>query len=192
MSTTGSVKSALRRRLLASRAAMAEPARRVASARIRMLLMTLPELTSARALLAFAPTPVEVDIDPLLRERLAAGVDLLVPWVEGSELRLGLVRDLDADLEAGWRGVREPRARARRPAPPRLVEAALVPGVGFDARGHRLGHGGGHFDRLLAGVSPRAPLVGVAYACQLVAEVPVEEHDVALDAVVTEAGVVRP
>lgn len=190
MSTTGSVKSALRRRLLGSRALLTEPARQVASARIRMLLMTLPELASARALLAFAPTRAEVDIDDLLHNRIDAGVDVLLPWVDGPELRLARVGDLGRDLSPGWRGVREPRRRDH-PVPPALAEAALVPGVGFDRAGHRLGYGGGHFDRLLASLRPGTPTVGVAYACQLVEEVPVEGHDVAVDAVVTEAGIVR-
>jgi 5-formyltetrahydrofolate cyclo-ligase len=153
--------------------------------------MTLPEVTAARVLLAYAPTPREVDIDPLLRERIAAGTRLLLPWVDGEGLHLGTVGDLDADLSPGWRGVREPRVDARFAVAPEQVEAALVPGVGFDRSGHRLGYGSGHFDRLLARLRRATPLIGVAYACQLVEEVPAEGHDVAVGVIVTEAGLVR-
>jgi 5-formyltetrahydrofolate cyclo-ligase len=63
-----------------------------------------------------------------------------------------------------------------------------VPLLGFDARGHRLGWGKGFYDRYLAGPGAGAFAVGVAFACQRVDVVPVEEHDRALAAVVTERG----
>ena len=63
------------------------------------------------------------------------------------------------------------------------LDLALVPGLGFDARGHRLGRGKGHYDRLLAGFTGMK--IGVAFDFQIVTEVPREPHDIALDAVVT-------
>lgn len=191
MSTTGSVKSALRSRLLAARAGLGEPVRRAASAQVCALLKTLPEVASARALLAYAPFGTELDVEPLLRERIAAGVGVFLPFVDGEGLGVARVRDLGADIEPGWRGVREPRAGRRRPARPDRLQAAIVPGIGFDRSGHRLGYGGGHFDRLLAALPPSAPLVGVAFACQVVDAVPAETHDVAVDLLVTEEGVLR-
>lgn len=166
-------------------------AREAASARIRALVMNLPEVTATRAMLAFASTGTEVDLDPLLRGQIEAGVQVLIPWVEGPVLLLAAVRDLDDELAPGFRGVREPRPGARRAVTPERVDVALVPGVGFDRHGHRLGYGGGHFDRLLATLRPGTPLIGVAYACQVVEEIPVEGHDVAVDALVTETGLVR-
>lgn len=63
----------------------------------------------------------------------------------------------------------------------------VVPGLAFTADGRRLGQGGGHYDRFLTGVSPQCLLVGVAFAEQLVMDIPVESHDVVLDAVVSDA-----
>lgn len=192
MSTTGSVKSALRSRLLAARAGLAVPARRDASAEVCALLLTLPEVTAARALLAFAPFGSEVDVEPLLRDRLAAGVGVFLPFVQPQGIGIARVRDLAADLEPGWRGVREPRGAGRRAARTDRVQAAIVPGVGFDRAGHRLGYGGGFFDRLLARLRPDVPVVAVAFACQIVDAVPTEGHDVPVDVVVTEEGIIRP
>ncbi len=66
------------------------------------------------------------------------------------------------------------------------IELVVTPGVAFDRRGGRLGRGRGYYDRLLA--STRAVKVGVGYDFQLVDEVPVEPHDVTMDAVITESG----
>jgi 5-formyltetrahydrofolate cyclo-ligase len=109
----------------------------------------------------------------------------------GEDLAIARVRDLAADLAPGWRGVREPRSSGRRPARVERLDAAIVPGVAFDRRGHRLGYGGGHFDRLLARLRPAAVAVGVAFDTQLVEEIPTEPWDRAVDFVVTESGLLR-
>jgi 5-formyltetrahydrofolate cyclo-ligase len=65
----------------------------------------------------------------------------------------------------------------------------LVPGRAFDRAGTRLGRGGGAYDRILAGL--QAPKIGVAFACQLVENLPREPHDVPMDAVVTSREIIR-
>lgn len=93
-------------------------------------------------------------------------------------------------LAPGFRGIPEPP-----PDAPALDLVALdliaVPGLGFDADGRRLGQGGGYYDRLLGDPRRRAVAVGVGFDCQIVDRVPVAEHDVGLDAIVTERGVAR-
>lgn len=69
------------------------------------------------------------------------------------------------------------------------IDLLLVPGLGFDARGNRLGQGGGFYDRVLAAAGPETEIVGVAYAVQCVPELPVEPHDQPVHRVVTEEGV---
>lgn len=70
-------------------------------------------------------------------------------------------------------------------------EVVIVPLVGFDARGYRLGYGGGFYDRTLAGLRARHPVlaVGFAFAAQELAEVPIDQYDQRLDVIVTEAGI---
>ena len=70
---------------------------------------------------------------------------------------------------------------------PAIIDFVLVPGLAFDRRGGRLGYGGGFYDKLLAdGLSQGAWLVAGAFECQMVEKVPVDEHDMPMDVVVTE------
>jgi 5-formyltetrahydrofolate cyclo-ligase len=73
-------------------------------------------------------------------------------------------------------------------------ELLIVPLLAFDAAGRRLGYGGGFYDRTLAALRARGPVraIGLAYAAQQVGEVPADATDQPLDAIVTEAGVLRP
>lgn len=71
---------------------------------------------------------------------------------------------------------------------PLLVDLAIVPGVAFTSAGGRLGQGGGWYDRFLVRLRPEALTVGVCFVEQVLAELPVEAHDVDLDRVVTDAG----
>ncbi|MDX1658870.1 MAG: 5-formyltetrahydrofolate cyclo-ligase, partial [Nitriliruptorales bacterium] len=86
-------------------------------------------------------------------------------------------------LTLGYKGIREPAGPKVDPA---IVEIALIPGVAFDVMGGRLGHGGGHYDRLLATLPHGALRIGVAFSCQLVPRVPRSPVDEPVDIVITE------
>ena len=82
--------------------------------------------------------------------------------------------------------------RVRRAScPPGAAFAECALRLAFDARGGRLGYGGGFYDALLGGLSERPPLIAAAIGVQVVERVPTEEHDVLVDLVVTETGPVR-
>jgi 5-formyltetrahydrofolate cyclo-ligase len=72
------------------------------------------------------------------------------------------------------------------PPDPRSIDVVIVPGTAFTAAGDRLGQGGGWYDRFLARVRPDCVTIGVGFAPQLVSELPVEDHDIRLDLVVTD------
>ncbi len=76
------------------------------------------------------------------------------------------------------------------PVDPVMVDVVIAPGLGFDPRGNRLGYGKGHYDGYLRRIRPEVPRIGIAYAAQIVDEVPAGERDERMDMVVTEAGVV--
>lgn len=181
-------KQAVRQRLLAARGAVG--ARADAAAAVCDRLAQLPELVGVQVVAGYAAHGSEISIDDALRRLLANGVTVCLPWVQGSGLGLGAVGDLDDDLAPGWRGVREP-CLPRRPVRPQALDAVLAPGVGFDARGNRLGYGGGHFDRLLGRLRRGIPVIGVAFDEQVVTRLPVQAHDRPVDVVVTPTRTLR-
>lgn len=91
-----------------------------------------------------------------------------------------------AAMARGFWGIPVPaEARAVRP------DVVIAPMVGHDAQGYRLGYGGGYYDRTLAALSPRPLVVGVAYAASFLPTIHPLGHDIPMDVVVTEAGIVR-
>ncbi len=147
-------------------------------------MLAAPAWQAARAVLLFAPLAREPDIAALLADALASGKLLALPRFNSATgvYEAVQVRELARELVPGPFGVREPAAHCPLVAMNRL-DLALVPGLGFDARGHRLGRGKGHYDRLLASFTGMK--IGVAFDLQVVAAVPCEPHDIALAAVVT-------
>lgn len=176
-------KSALRRELRARRDALTD--REARSAAICARLAALPELQSARAVHCYLPIRSEVDSRPLLKELLLIGKPVIVPIVRAGskELAHAWLDDLAAEeLETAGFGTLQPRNS--RPARLGDWDLTIVPMLGFDRRGYRIGYGQGFYDRLLAAMT--ATSVGLAFAAQEVAALPVEDHDAALDFIVTE------
>ena len=71
----------------------------------------------------------------------------------------------------------------------RDVDLIMVPGVAFDRRGARMGHGFGYYDKLLEHARPDSPLVALAFECQLFPEIPTQSHDVFMDKIITEQAI---
>jgi len=164
------------------------PAERArASARAVARLVTLPELETARTVALYGALPDEADPSPLVDVLHARGVTVLLPRVTGDELELVGFTTIEG-LSRGYRGVSEPVGPATANAE---VDLIVVPGLAFDLGGGRLGQGGGHYDRLLALLPVAALRVGLCLQCQVVAEVPTDDHDARMDVVVTETGVWR-
>ena len=126
--------------------------------------------------------PGEPATEVLLADLLARKARAAVPARCGKSYRWAWV-DETTRWRNGAHGIPEPvQAQRADPAGLRII---VVPGVAFDSRGGRLGHGGGHFDRLLA-QSPGALLVGLCFETRRVAAVPLASHDIPMDVVVTE------
>lgn len=98
------------------------------------------------------------------------------------------VRDPETGLEEN---PYHPQPKGGAPVGPEELDAVLVPGIAFDERGGRLGRGHGVFDRFLRRLRPAAVKIGVGYETQVFGELAVDEHDVAIDVLITEAKVRR-
>ena len=187
-------KAVARARFRAARDGCPAPDRSRADALIAQRLLELPELSSARLVLAYSPIGSEVDVRPVVRALIGEGRAVALPrTLDHGRLAWYEVRPGDV-LECGALGVPEPAAdEARRVDPYRPDAVALVPGIAFDARGARIGYGGGYYDRFLAAFPGTA--VGLArescIAPDLCALGAVEEHDVPVEAVLTERRLIR-
>ena len=186
-------KRALRERVLRARDSLPAAARAEAGAAIVRMLTARPDYGAARALLLTLPYGSEWDTRLLLTVALEQGKTVAVPRVnlERRMLDLHVVRDLGRDVEPGYRGIPEPHA-GRPTMELAAIDWVLVPGVAFDLRGHRIGYGGGYYDRLLPALPRSAACVAAAFELQIVDEVPTAPHDFALDAIVTELRVIVP
>lgn len=173
--------------------ALDAPTRAEASAAIRAHIAREIGKRAPRRIAIFFSSPREPDLRPLA-DSLAATHELFAPRVnaEGVMVWHRLERrsgGISGGVRRGAFGVGEPDPDANpETATPGELEMILVPGVAFDARGVRLGRGGGHFDRTLAEAAG-ARKIGVAFGVQIVTEVPREPHDVPMNALVTEGGV---
>jgi len=179
------LKARMRRAVAALTLALSPEARLSASARICEALAE--RFTGDAPLLAYLADEREVDLDGLIRSRLARGQRVAAPrcdWDRGTFLpaALGSIED----VEVRRHGVREPREGVVI-APDDLC-AAIVPGVAFDRLGGRLGRGGGFYDRFLAGLPRGVARVGVCFDSQIVDRAPRGAHDVPVDALLTESG----
>ncbi|HEX6230719.1 MAG TPA: 5-formyltetrahydrofolate cyclo-ligase [Actinomycetota bacterium] len=181
-------KRALRREMLARRDALSERERARASEAIADRVASLPEVRVARSVMAFWSFGSEVDTRPLLARIHGAGKAVCLPRIHEGEVVPVEHRPGDPVTPTSF-GAMEPAGG--RVVRPEELDVVVTPGVAFDRRGHRVGYGGGYYDRLLARVGPEAATVGIAFAIQVVDEVPAGGSDRRVDAVVTEREVIR-
>jgi 5-formyltetrahydrofolate cyclo-ligase len=136
----------------------------------------------ASTMLLYYPLPDEVDVRPLIQMAYQAGHRVLLPVVVGDDLELRLYEG-EESLRAGAYNIMESVGSLFRSEEYEQIQLAIVPGMAFDATGHRLGRGKGYYDRLLPQLTA-AYKVGVCYPFQFVADVPSEDHDVTMNEVV--------
>ena len=171
--------------LIGRREALPQGERQELQARIIDLLQTrFPELE--RGLIGFYwPIRSEIGLHALIRRLVGRGAGAALPAVvdKGAPLEFRAWRPGDR-LERGFWNI--PVPAERRVVGPTVL---LVPLVGFDQDGYRLGYGGGYYDRTLAAITPRPRAIGVGYELGRLETIHPQPHDMPMDAIVTEAGV---
>jgi 5-formyltetrahydrofolate cyclo-ligase len=175
-------KSELRRRILAARRERSPELTAVASRAICDQIERLVGFHLAHHLVAYAARPGEIDPSALVASGIGRGCAVYFPRV--IETGLEFLAALPEALRPGAYGVAEPQGGPRL-SPETHGITFLVPGLTFDGDGARLGRGGGHYDRALAGY-PGALRIGLVHDTDLTTAVPCDTWDQRVDGVVTE------
>lgn len=162
------------------------------SARIAQNLYSVPAYREANAVMFFISFGSEVDTGQMIKETMKRGKLALAPKAvpETKELIPSEIYDPDRDLVPGAYNIPEPGPETLRPRDPEIIDLLIVPGVGFDLEGGRLGYGGGYYDRFFERLRPGVPLVALAFEMQIRPYVPLDQWDRRVDLIITEKRII--
>ena len=172
-------KKALRSKIREQKRAMTQAQIEEASCKLGEMFLKTELYRNAKTIYGYLPYNQEVRTVPMLMQALADGKQVAVPKVYEDEMRFIYLEDL-SQVEKGYAGIPEPIAD--EPVAHDPTALVLMPGLAFDREGHRIGYGGGFYDKFLA-AEPNHPTVALCYAFQMVDELPTEEFDVPVDLV---------
>lgn len=154
--------------------------------KIKDNLFGLEQYKKSKTIMFFVSFNSEVDTHDMIKEALK-NKTVVVPKVIHQEIEPSVIIDFDNLMPAKF-GILEPIELMKIAY--KNIDLVLVPGIVFDREGHRIGYGFGYYDKFLAKV-PKAVKIGLAFDFQVVDKIPKEMHDVPVDLIVTDKGVVE-
>jgi 5-formyltetrahydrofolate cyclo-ligase len=184
-------KSTLRRLLRDRLAAMSAADRHTKSVAACGLITHSPEFAAAHVVMIYLSTPIEVDASSIALKAWQTGKTVVVPKVSWDQRRMLPVEisSLHDPMTTTGPGVREPADG--NPCPVDIIDLVVVPGLGFTEKGHRIGRGMGFYDRFLGQNEFIGTSCGLGFEEQVMAELPVLDHDIPLSMLVTDRGIRR-
>jgi 5-formyltetrahydrofolate cyclo-ligase len=184
------MKKTLREQLLSRRKALAHAEVLAKSMKIKHRLFASPWYRDACTILFYVSYNNEVSTHEMIQESLINGKNVIVPKINTQNKALIISRLLCwDDLCPGVYSILEPKNDCVREVPVSSIDLCIIPGVVFDCKGNRIGHGGGYYDRLLQ-TKCHAHRIGLAFELQIVKSIPVERHDVKVETIITEERVI--
>lgn len=187
------MKTELKEKIFEKRNVLSKEAVKEKSSRIRESVCLLKEFKNSKNILFYVSFNNEVDTHEIIKELLKNNQKrIIIPFVQKNKiiLQLSELEDFN-DLEPKTFGILEPKDDKIKKFDPGNVELVIVPGIAFDRRGHRIGYGLGHYDRFLAGLKKKTKKIALAFDFQIIDKIPEEEHDIAMDIIVTNKEVIR-
>lgn len=172
-------KKELRRTIRERKRAMTEEEIIARSEALGVLFAQSEAYKAAKTIYGYLPYNQEVRTVPMLEQALKDGKRVAVPKVYDDEMKFLYLDDL-TKVEKGYAGIPEPIAD--EPVADDETALVLMPGLAFDPQGHRIGYGGGFYDRFLA-AEPNHPTLALCYEFQMLPELHTEEHDIPVDTV---------
>lgn len=188
------LKKRLRKETLANRKALAEETPLLFeefSSNIIETLKRTDEYKKARTIMVFVSFEDEVMTHQFIKDALADGKNIYVPHILKQEKLMvpAQIFDFDKDLEPGYFGILSPIEDEVLIKDPSEIDLVVTPGVLFDERGYRIGYGAGFYDRFFSKLNAAVPRIGLGFSLQQTEEVPVDEFDIPIHALITENGI---
>jgi 5-formyltetrahydrofolate cyclo-ligase len=184
------MKEEIRKKLIEKRKNLSEKEVFEKSKQIKKRLFKMSEFQDANTILFYISYDNEVYTHELIKDSISNKKKVVVPVTDKKNKEL-ILSKLDSwdDLALGAYKILEPKKEKIKKISNNELDLIIVPGVGFDSHGNRIGHGKGYYDKLLK--NSRAPTVGLAFEFQVVEKVPNEKHDVSIDTIVTEKRIIK-
>ena len=185
-------KSQIRQSAFVRRDALSKDERSKKSTAIMERLFDFANFLEARLVLFYMSYGSEVDTEPMVRKALELEKIVALPLVDAKQREIVpfKIDNLDSDIRPGYRGIREPIPEQCKQIPIQYVNLAIIPGVAFDERGGRIGHGMGVYDRFIPKLDITTRKVALAFECQIVPQIPMEPHDRYTDIIITEERII--
>jgi len=159
------------------------------SCKIRDRLFKMKDFKQASTILFYVSYNNEVYTHDMIKFCISNKKNVVVPIADkkNNKLILSKLENWD-DLSIGSYNILEPKKEKMKEISVDEIDLIIVPGVGFDEKGHRIGHGKGYYDSLLKNV--KSPTIGLAFEFQIIKNIPFEKHDVPVDKIVTEKRII--
>jgi 5-formyltetrahydrofolate cyclo-ligase len=184
------LKKIIRKRIQKKRDKLSDRVKLTRSTSIAAKFMELGCYNDSKEILAYYPFRSEIDTTIIIRRALKQQKKVILPRVNGKDLDLYYIKDLSNDLRSGSFDIMEPIPSECTPASYKDIDMVLVPGVGFDRDLNRLGYGGGFYDKLLERLPVDIPKIALAFDLQIVDSIPLMEHDLKVDIIITETEII--
>jgi 5-formyltetrahydrofolate cyclo-ligase len=155
------------------------------------LLVATPEFRKAQTVMLFLPLKYEVDTKSVVLKAWQTGKTVAVPWVNYDQRHMipVILKSLEEEMELDRFGV--PTPKTAQPVPLEDLDFVIIPGLGFDHHGHRIGRGAGFYDRFLASDRFAGVTCGLVFEEQIVDQIPIQPHDRGVHMLVTDKRVLR-
>ena len=182
-------KKTYRKHIIALRSQKTSEERLSAESIVFKRLENLDLFINAQNISSFVDFRDEISMTAINQSIIDSGKNLLLPYISPTtkEMQFYLVYDLSS-LKRNTFGILEPDPQIHALYDESRIDCVLTPGVAFDAKGYRLGYGGGFYDRFFSRIEKAIPKIGIAFDLQCVDALPVEDYDRPITHIITEKG----
>ncbi len=183
-------KEKLRRLMIEKRLAMNVDDVAKKSSRISQHFFQSSHYKNSTSIMTYVSFKNEVDTHSIIKKMIEDNKTVSVPYcIPNTRLLSACHIETMDDLEKGFYGLLEPKD-TNKIVNPKDIDIVLVPGVVFDKNKNRIGHGAGYYDRFLSSLDTKTLKIALAYYYQIVDLLPTEKHDIPMDYIITESGII--